>query len=39
MVHLHEPHHDEAFWTRVGRAMPDYKQRKRELAEEGGGYL
>lgn len=38
MVHLHEPRHDPAFWRRVERAMPDYRRRKRELAEEGGGY-
>jgi predicted metal-dependent hydrolase len=39
MAHLHEPRHDDAFWTRVERAIPDYEQRKRELAEEGGGYF
>mgnify|MGYP000019878934 FL=1 len=39
MVHLHEPRHDDAFWMRVERAMPDYERRKRELAEEGGGYF
>jgi hypothetical protein len=39
MAHIHEPCHDDAFWTRVERAMPDYEQRKRELAEEGGGYF
>lgn len=38
MAHLHEPNHDDAFWKRVERAMPDYEQRKRELDEEGGGY-
>jgi len=38
MAHLHEPNHDEAFWKRVERAMPDYERRKLELDEHGGGY-
>lgn len=39
LAHLHEPSHDPRFWRRVERVMPDYKQRKQELTEEGGGYL
>lgn len=39
LAHLHEPRHDPAFWHRVERAMPDFERRKRELVEEGGGYL
>jgi predicted metal-dependent hydrolase len=33
LVHLHEPHHTPAFWTRVERAMPDFAKRKQWLAE------
>ncbi|MBZ0116160.1 MAG: M48 family metallopeptidase [Sandaracinaceae bacterium] len=33
LVHLLEPHHTPAFWTRVERAMPDCAQRKQWLAE------
>lgn len=36
LVHLIEPHHTPAFWTRVERAMPDFAERKRQLAERGG---
>ena len=35
LVHLLEAHHTTAFWQRVERAMPDYEQRKRWLAERG----
>ncbi|KFN50583.1 M48 family metallopeptidase [Arenimonas composti] len=35
IAHLHEPHHTQAFWLRVERAMPDYVQRKAWLAEHG----
>ena len=35
LVHLHERNHTSAFWDRVERAMPDYKERKRWLAENG----
>ncbi|MFO8005153.1 M48 family metallopeptidase [Thioalkalivibrio sp.] len=35
LIHLHEPHHTPEFWRRLERAMPDYDQRKRWLAEHG----
>ncbi len=35
LVHLHEHNHSAAFWQRVERAMPDYIERKRWLAENG----
>jgi predicted metal-dependent hydrolase len=35
IAHLHEPHHNPAFWLRVERAMPDYAQRRDWLAEHG----
>jgi predicted metal-dependent hydrolase len=35
LVHLIEPHHTPAFWTRVERAMPDFAARKQWLAESG----
>ena len=35
LVHLLQPHHPPAFWARVERAMPDFEQRKRWLAERG----
>ena len=36
--HESEPRHSKAFWWRVERVMPDYEERKGELAREGGGY-
>ena len=33
LVHLDEPHHTPEFWSRLERAMPDFPQRKRWLAE------
>lgn len=38
LVHLLEPRHDAAFWNRLERVMPDYRRRKRLLAEHGGSY-
>jgi len=35
LVHLVEPHHTEAFWLRLERAMPDMAVRKKWLAENG----
>ena len=33
LLHILEPHHTPAFWTRVERAMPDFAARKQWLAE------
>lgn len=38
LVHLVEPHHTPVFWTRVERAVPDFDQRKRWLAEHAGRF-
>jgi predicted metal-dependent hydrolase len=38
LVHLREHRHTAGFWQRVERAMPDYQQRKRWLAENGSRY-
>jgi predicted metal-dependent hydrolase len=38
LIHLLEPKHDTAFWTRLERILPDYRQRKRTLATTGGQY-
>ncbi|WP_368680483.1 SprT family zinc-dependent metalloprotease (plasmid) [Rhodococcus opacus] len=35
LAHLREPHHGPAFWQLLGRAMPDFDQRKDELASTG----
>jgi predicted metal-dependent hydrolase len=35
LVHLVEPHHTPAFWTRVERAIPEFAARKQWLAEHG----
>jgi predicted metal-dependent hydrolase len=29
LMHIHEPHHDAAFWRQLERGMPDYELRKR----------
>lgn len=34
-AHLREPHHGPAFWQVLGRAMPDFDQRKSALALAG----
>jgi predicted metal-dependent hydrolase len=38
LVHLIEPRHDNAFWNRLERVMPDYRERKRRLSTEGARY-
>jgi predicted metal-dependent hydrolase len=38
LVHLCEPHHNQAFWERLARAMPDYLERKQWLAENGSDF-
>ena len=35
LSHLREPHHGPAFWQLVARVMPDYEERKQELARRG----
>lgn len=35
LVHLIHEDHSKKFWTTVGRAMPDYEQRKKRLREIG----
>jgi predicted metal-dependent hydrolase len=35
LAHLREPHHGPAFWQVLGRAMPDFDERKTALAEAG----
>ena len=35
LVHLIEPNHNNAFWDRVERILPDYEERKQWLAENG----
>jgi predicted metal-dependent hydrolase len=35
LAHLREPHHGPAFWQLLGRAMPDFDQRKSALAVAG----
>jgi predicted metal-dependent hydrolase len=39
LAHLVEPNHTPEFWLRVGRALPEYEQRKVWLAEHGGRHL
>jgi predicted metal-dependent hydrolase len=35
LTHLREPHHGPAFWQLLARVMPDYEERKLELAKRG----
>lgn len=37
LAHLREPHHGPGFWQLLGRVMPDYDERKEELAKRGSG--
>ena len=39
LAHLVEPNHSPEFWQRVGRALPEYEQRKAWLAEHGGRHV
>ena len=39
LAHLVEPNHTPDFWRRVGRALPEYEQRKSWLAEHGGRHV
>lgn len=38
LAHLQEPHHTPEFWRVVGRALPDYAERKEWLARHGAEY-
>lgn len=38
LVHLCESRHDNAFWARLERVLPDYRERKRSLAGQGSKY-
>jgi predicted metal-dependent hydrolase len=37
LAHLREAHHGPAFWLLLGRVIPDYDERKQELAKRGAG--
>ncbi len=38
LAHQVEHQYDERFWSLVKRALPDYRRRRRLLAELGGQY-
>ena len=35
LAHVGEPHHNDRFWARVERVLPDYAARKLWLVENG----
>lgn len=37
LAHLREPHHGPSFWQLLGRVLPDFEDRKSELARVGAG--
>lgn len=39
LTHLVHPHHDKDFWACVERALPDWQERKEQLAERAVHYL
>ncbi|MCB9794637.1 MAG: M48 family metallopeptidase [Alphaproteobacteria bacterium] len=39
LAHLFEANHTPEFWLRVARALPEFEQRKRWLAEKGGAVV
>jgi predicted metal-dependent hydrolase len=39
LVHLVEGHHGRAFWQALGRAMPDWQERKNALADKAKDHL
>jgi len=39
LAHQITPHHDDHFWSLVGRILPEYRRHRRLLAEEGGRYI
>ena len=36
LVHTEEKNHSKRFWRKVEKIMPDYKERKKWLKENGG---
>jgi predicted metal-dependent hydrolase len=38
LVHLVERRHSRDFWDRLERLLPDFRERRRELARVGGRY-
>lgn len=39
LTHLSHPRHDAEFWACVDRALPDWRERKEQLAEHAVDYL
>jgi len=39
LAHLHEPHHQKAFWALVAAVMPDWKRRRALLAGQAGRHV
>ncbi len=39
LTHMLHPHHDAGFWACVDRALPDWRERKEQLAENAALYL
>jgi predicted metal-dependent hydrolase len=39
LIHLRERNHGPAFWDALGRALPDWQERKNELAKDAKDYL
>jgi predicted metal-dependent hydrolase len=39
VAHLLEMNHSQRFWRTVGRLVPDYAARRKELRREGHRYL
>ncbi|MCY4074069.1 MAG: M48 family metallopeptidase [Acidobacteria bacterium] len=37
LVHLRHRGHDRDYWQALGRVMPDYERRRKELRQRGGG--
>lgn len=38
LLHLCVPHHDQEFWKRIRMVIPDYPERRKWLAENGGSF-
>lgn len=39
LVHLIHEHHTAAFWSALGKVMPDYERRRSELKRVGPGLI